>query len=286
MLHQFIKIVVTGLTLLACACSQVPRSTRDQNPVTTPAPQVASDVESCKNSIEYVFDKQVPAIDAARIELLLWNVFKEQRERWKDDWRLLAEGKHLVLLQEAVHSSPSTTTTTALTHWAFAPGYHTGSTLTGVATGSQVPPVVECRLKNTEPWLRTPKASLITQYQLVGSKERLLVANVHSINFSIGVAAFAKQLKQIKHVLAAHNGPIILAGDFNTWNPRRMAILERLATRLRLKPAQFRVDRRRTVFNRPVSHIYTRGLKLNDSVTLPVMTSDHNPIVAEFSVEL
>ena len=278
-------VFVVGV-LLGAACSNAPHSPLGDQARRAPIERVASDKESCNTSIKESIDRQIPALASTTIKLLVWNVFKEQRERWDDDWRLLAQDKHLVLLQEAVHGSQSASVSGELSHWAFAPGYRTSDKLTGVATGSQVPPLVECRLANVEPWLRTPKASLITQYPLVGSDQRLLVANVHAINFSFGVAAFAKQLKQLKEVMSRHRGPVILAGDFNTWNPRRMAILERIARQLRLDPVQFSVDRRRTVFNRPVSHIYTRGLRLNDSTTQAVMTSDHNPIVAEFSVEL
>ena len=285
-LYRSIRVLVVVGILLGVGCANVPPDGQRARDQVTHLIPVARTVESCRNTVRDATQRSGQALPSSAIKMLLWNVFKEQRAHWDDDWSTLARDKHLVLIQEAVHGSRSAGAQGNLSHWAFAPGYQKEGQVTGVATGSQVPPLTQCHLSDLEPWLRTPKASLITQYRLTDSEQRLLVANVHSINFSIGVAAFAKQLKQIKEVLARHRGPIILAGDFNTWNPRREAILDRLAQGLRLEPAEFAIDKRRTVFNRPVSHIYTRGLKLNNSTTLAVTTSDHNPIVAEFSVEL
>jgi endonuclease/exonuclease/phosphatase (EEP) superfamily protein YafD len=112
----------------------------------------------------------------------------------------------------------------------------------------------------------------------------MLVVNIHAINFTLGVADFRKQLEQIRPVLAGHPGPIILSGDFNTWRKKRADILDAFADEFSLIPVEFYNDHRKIFFGRPLDHIFVRGLQIGASDTRQLESSDHNPLLVEFSL--
>jgi endonuclease/exonuclease/phosphatase (EEP) superfamily protein YafD len=45
---------------------------------------------------------------------------------------------------------------------------------------------------------------------------------------------FRAQLAALQGLMAKHTGPILLAGDFNTWNQRRLRLVTALARDLQL----------------------------------------------------
>ena len=70
----------------------------------------------------------------------------------------------------------------------------------------------------------TPKMSLLTTYPLRHTE--LLVANVHALNFQpVFTYMLSSQLGQIKEHVSAHEGPVIVCGDFNTWREDRLAMV-------------------------------------------------------------
>jgi endonuclease/exonuclease/phosphatase (EEP) superfamily protein YafD len=42
-------------------------------------------------------------------------------------------------------------------------------------------------------------------------------------------------LEDLKTILKIHSGPIIMAGDFNTWNETRLQLVEEIASDLKLR---------------------------------------------------
>ena len=121
------------------------------------------------------------------------------------------------------------------------------------------------------------RATSVTLYPLANSDQTLLTVNVHAINFSFGVTAYATQLNAVAGLIAAHRGPVVFGGDLNTWSQRRQRTLEALASDLNLTAVPFSPDYRTTRFNRALDHLYVRGLTWRTTQTLPVTTSDHNP---------
>ena len=121
----------------------------------------------------------------------------------------------------------------------------------------------------------------MTTYPLANTS--LLVVNVHAVNF-VTVSKFARQVEQIVKPVAAHDGPCIVAGDFNTWNEGRWQYLSESmhGAGLARVPAQ---SRRWRHFNRALDHVFYRSLHLMNARTLPhVKSSDHVPLWAEFGV--
>ena len=82
----------------------------------------------------------------------------------------------------------------------------------------------------------------------------------------------------IKSLLASHQGPIIVAGDLNTWSERRQRLVDEFMREHGLEPVVFTPDLRTTVFGRALDHVYVRGLKAENAEVIPVTTSDHNAL--------
>ncbi|MEA3230673.1 MAG: endonuclease/exonuclease/phosphatase family protein, partial [Thermodesulfobacteriota bacterium] len=127
-----------------------------------------------------------------------------------------------------------------------------------------------------------PKTILISKYIIARSIDKLIVANIHGINISLGIGAYQKQLDGLQNILKKHVGPLILAGDFNSWSKERTAIMTRLAENLSLQVLAFNDEDRTTIFGGPVDHILYRGLKPLTYEVHPVSSSDHNPITVTF----
>ena len=222
-------------------------------------------------------------LDAANINFLCWNIKKGLKPNWREDLLDLAEGKDLVIIQEAILHSDLTDAFDESLHCSFSKGYKSKKRTTGVMTISKYEPIKRHHLTCWEPWLATPKCTNITEYALTDTEETLVVVNIHAINFTIGVKQFQKQIDKIRQVLKGHQGPVILSGDFNTWRKKRMKILESLALEQGLDALTFQVDHRKTVFGQMLDHIYVRQLTAESTGTHHVRSSDHNPISAELS---
>ncbi len=153
---------------------------------------------------------------------------------------------------------------------------------TGVLVASTVQPLGSCGLRHSEPIIGVPKTILISKYMITRSIDKLIVANIHGINISLGIGAYQKQLDGLQNILEKHDGPLILAGDFNNWSKGRTKIMTDFAKKLSLHILPIEGERRSTFFGDPVDHILYRGLKPLGYEVYPVTTSDHNPISVTF----
>ena len=141
-----------------------------------------------------------------------------------------------------------------------------------------------CALYAKEPVVQTPKSILVSTYPIAGSHQTLLVANVHGINFTLSLESYRLQFKALHKVLQKHQGPIILAGDFNSWRDERQAILDELSQALSLQQVAYKSHRRVTVLGNPIDHVYYRGLEIIEASSPSVTSSDHNPLLVTFKV--
>ncbi|CAH0992313.1 hypothetical protein SIN8267_02432 [Sinobacterium norvegicum] len=215
-----------------------------------------------------------------RFSVLIWNLQKAQQPALLPELKALSADKDLLLLQEATLSPPLIEKIEREHQLYFAPGYQTAGQDTGVLTASRVEPIGRCNLSSMEPLLRTPKATALSLYAIAGSEQKLLVINIHGVNFSIGIEALKAQIQQSIDWVSEHRGPIIFAGDFNTWSDERQALVDGYAEQLGLRPLSFEQDFRTTVFDLALDHIYVRGLTVVATSTVATTTSDHNPLMA------
>ena len=223
------------------------------------------------------------------IELLLWNVFKCKKKDWERDFVSLVCDKNLVLLQEAILNSPfdALFQQSQQHQWIMARSFRNVRTNieTGVKTGSTVA-ATEHKFSvslHGEPFTKTKKMLLATEYPLfnrgISKREKsLLVINFHLINF-VSFDKFKAHLDQVLHILENHQGPIILAGDFNTWNGKRLNYFKALTHSFSLEEVELSRRPKLGHLFQHLDHIYCRGLEVIDvKVHTEIRSSDHYPI--------
>lgn len=221
-----------------------------------------------------------------RIALLVWNIYKQNKPEWKSVLDNYSADKALILLQEA-------SLTDELRHWMvqsdidsqMVEAFRVFDESAGVMSLSHSMPEQACAHIVTEPWLRLPKSALYTRYPL-SNGESLAVINIHAVNFTIGVEEYEAQLQELYSRVKAHTGPMLLAGDFNTWNESRIAELERIVHILELKAVEFNPDeRKRFVTGLPLDHIYYKNMTLINAKAPFTDASDHSPLMATFNIK-
>lgn len=222
------------------------------------------------------------AVDADEIKILNWNLYKGKRSDWKADLVDFSKEADFVLIQEAVISDELFDSFHQSMTWDVTHGFSTDRVITGVLTASNVASVRRCGFRHKEPLIRTPKTALVTEYPLLDREKNLLVGNIHAINFTWGLTEFRNQLVGVLSLLAAHDGPIILAGDFNTWRDKRVKILFELVDELGLSEVLLEEDHRTQAFGQSLDFIFYKGLICNSAGVFQVSSSDHNPIHAVF----
>jgi endonuclease/exonuclease/phosphatase (EEP) superfamily protein YafD len=275
---RFLLLLGTGAFLAACTTVQTGQEAQAlADSINSPTAE-SREVESCRLLFAAVPDTATVGLNVDEIRVVSWNMQKKSIPNWRADYSRLTDGRDLILIQEASLRVDTVGDLPAAPHWSFAPGYRTGDSITGVLTLSSSQPLARCSFANTEPLLRTPKATSITQFALEGSDETLLVVNVHAVNFSLGLGTYKRQFAQISDVLEGHAGPIILSGDLNTWRAGRTQTVEEMAAELELTAVEFSEDNRTRFLGSPLDHIYVRGLTASNSDSSVVTSSDHNPL--------
>jgi len=224
-------------------------------------------------------------LDPTRIRLVSWNLHKNGDAGWDRDLTRLARDADVMLLQEARGADALVSVLFDAGHrWFLGSAFRLDGNDTGVLTAAPVVPLASCSLRTTEPWLRIPKATMVTALPLLGHTGSLLVANVHAINFTATTVAYKAQLAEIERVLSRHSGPVVMAGDFNTWSAAREAALAGMVSRLGLRAVTFAPDLRTRFMGAAVDHVFVRGLAVAATHVEVVRSSDHHALVVTLSV--
>jgi len=223
------------------------------------------------------------ALDPAAIRLLTWNIHKQDDPGWDRDLASFAATSDIVLLQEAVLAPAlRTVVEDAGMRWVMASSFLYSDIDIGVVTGSRKTPLASCTQRVVEPLIRIPKSAVISWFRVAGQSATLAVVNVHAINFALGLTGYRAQLDALRAALADHPGPIIFAGDLNTWTDARNQVMRDVGTALGLTEITFREDRRSVFLGKQLDHVYARGLELVEADAIPVKSSDHNPVRVTF----
>lgn len=171
--------------------------------------------------------------------------------------------------------------------YAMTPNIQTPNSLYGVLTASShyFNPLRQQLTQCRELGCLTYKASLITLHPL-SSGELLTHLNIHAINF-VPHLLFQRELESISTLLAQQTGPMILSGDFNTWNKKRVATLSQTVKALNLTQVAYPDQRPIKTLNRqPLDYIFYRGLEVLNAEAMQVPTiSDHNPLIVDFQID-
>lgn len=237
---------------------------------------------SCIARLEQSQHQTYPAhyVLPEEVSLVSWNIYKAQHQNLAGDLAHLNSSTDILLLQEALLNEDLVN---LKPFWRFAPGYKSGEQQSGVLTLSRWPATVHCHFAHKEPWLRTPKATNVVEY-LMHDGQRLLAINLHAINFSFGLEDYRNQLDDALAIIEHHKGPVVFAGDLNSWSLRRGKLLDERLKSVGLEAATFSQDNRTRFWGQPLDSVWVRGISINSS-EVPVSTSsDHNPILVSFNM--
>lgn len=216
----------------------------------------------------------------SELNIFVWNVYKGQKEHiFANDFRKHGSGKDFIMLQEALvdNKMPLLWKQDFSTYeWHLAQSFHykKDESSTGVAIGSKYTPkaVDFIRASTREFFWLTPKLTLFSEYELDGKK--VLVVCTHVLNF-VTTGAFTASLYEIAAKISTFEGPVILAGDFNTWNVKRHLIMKSIFRDLQLEHIDLENDGRLL----KLDHVFVRGFEvLKAEVHSSVVSSDHFPL--------
>ena len=227
-------------------------------------------------------------LPSKKIKFLVWNVHKGTEDAFKVEYMALAFGRDIIMNQEVFLDQKMTDVFRFMPHFLFttATSFFSGKEKirTGVANISTVKPEFTDYLRTEilEPVVNSPKVLLINSYPIRFSDKKLTVVNIHGINF-VSNKNFRFELKRIYEKIKDIPSPLVFAGDFNTWNEDRIALLEEYAKKLGLSEARFFPDNRMSFNGHPLDHfLHTPDLKVTEArVDAFYNGSDHKPLQVE-----
>lgn len=280
----YFVIILFSLGLSACISStpyQISSHASDHSIIPTEQSCKTTNI-SQSNNHKLV---QNTGLNTDNISVLNWNVYKGSSNNWNDDFKLLSQDRDILIMQEArLDETFHQILDDQGFHWDLTSAFRYRNSQVGVMTASKVRPIDLCSIHTKEPFIRLPKTLLVSLYPLAGSSEVLLVANLHGINFTFGIKSYQQQINHLQEVLQQHDGPMIVAGDFNSWSDDRMHIIEQLEQELSLEALKYQNHNRTRIFGKAIDHIFYRGLTATDITTPQVTSSDHNPIIVTFRI--
>lgn len=216
-------------------------------------------------------------------QVVVWNIHKaDSEEKWQKDFLNFSKENELLLIQEGYRNHLFEETIGQLTDrfWIFATSFIYKGFNTGVLTSTKTKPQHSKWLRSPgrEPILKSPKMTLVNIFDLDKTGQRLLVANIHGINF-VRNNHFFQQISQVAREIENHDGPVIFAGDFNTWNGSRLQFLMETCKKLGLQEIVFKNDTRK----RKLDHIFYRHITpIKAEILNNVESSDHLPLKVVF----
>lgn len=225
-----------------------------------------------------------------KFKLLVWNILTGHKEKWTSTFKDYQKNHQLILLQETyLTEAQKNIYKDSDLSWDLGNAYLyvKNGVMSGVATGSVARSTEQSYLfsKYKEPIMDVKKITLFSTFRVRGVKKSLLVVNVHAINFVFDHIYF-EQLSNIEIKLRNHKGPLILAGDFNSFNLAKLKFLRMIAEKHGLKEVEFKLDRRKSFNSFPLDHVFVRGFGvLNSEVFDSSVASDHNAISVELEVQ-
>jgi len=230
--------------------------------------------------------EQSQGLNPDNITFLNWNIYKGNGENWKQDLSSFAREHDLMTIQEAMLDEHLTEVLDAHDfNWTMHAAFHLNGVAAGVMNVASTDFLHSCGFSVNEPIIRIPKAVLVSYYAIEGTDEKLLVANIHGINFTLGVEAYRKQLDQLYDSITHHDGPMIVAGDFNSWSRERVLQMQFFVDRLALLKIEYVINNKTHVFGNAIDHVFYRQLELVNNEVIQVSSSDHNPISVSFRLQ-
>ena len=225
------------------------------------------------------------SLDPDNISLLNWNIYKGKRNDWDKDLHDFITEIDIVTIQEAhLNYKLKSILQNNNYQWTLNTAFHLKNIPAGVMTASRIPALDIHGLRHREPLIRTHKTTLVSYYPIKGFDNTLLVANIHSINFTFGTYAYKKQIEHLFNIVKKHDGPVLIAGDFNTWSHARKKAMGKLVDSTKLVSLDYTSHNRTHVLGHAIDHVFFRGLHPLTHHSWHVESSDHNPTRAQFKL--
>lgn len=221
--------------------------------------------------------------------LLSWNIYKKNHKRIMRsyfDHLILMHPVEYLLLQESYFLSNTYHSTSKYEqhHYANLNFKHKAFGLLNASRILSLQSKYEVT-RYKEFLLNTRKAFLANLYPSFIKNETLMLINIHAINFR-STLIYQKELERLRFFIHEYKGPLIIAGDFNTWNRARLLLLYKVMRTLSLKAVHFHKYKNLIKCFRgyPLDHIFYRGLTVKSAQVLNCeKISDHNPLYVSFS---
>lgn len=280
--------LVSTTVLVYCGCVSIP-----QLPYLVSVSEGAGEIQpavSCGaekfSSAGHNGDGGGRAIDPAGFVLFNWNIKKNSRQGWRKDLASLAHGADIVTLQESRYTDElQAVLAEGGYRWELAASFLYRGRETGVLTAAKAAGDASCVSRVAEPWVDVPKMALASLFPVAGGAGKLLVVNAHLVNLGVAEGRYSSQLDELERLMAAQVGPLVLAGDFNTWSGGRQGAVAAMVESLGLREVVYDEGEPAAFFGSHVDHVFYRGLTVRASRAIRVDSSDHFPLLVEFEVE-
>ena len=284
----FKNLILVVLMLLPVACAYTSSNVHLVSNASANTNGAGKETTSCESTSEVdksLVSAQVSTqgLNPENISFLNWNIYKADGKNWQRDLSAFAQSHNVMTIQEATLDKDFTD---LLEHydfsWTMNTAFSFNGTVAGVMTAAVSGAIHSCGFQVKEPIIRIPKSTLISYYAISGTDEKLLVANIHGINFTLGLDVYRDQLERLYHAVEHHHGPMIIAGDFNSWSDDRVEAVEKIVQRLSLFRLEYLDNNKTHVFGHAIDHVFYRQLDLISNRVWQVSSSDHNPISVSF----
>lgn len=234
------------------------------------------------------------ALNPNEIDLLVWNTYKGQNPSWTQDFSFLVLDKEIVVLQEAILNDimKPVFENQSEFHYKIATSFiYTKTNIpTGTATGSVVYPTnfYFKKTRDVEAVGFTPKVTLFTEYALKGRSDKLLVINIHALN-SVPAFILKRHINDAKVEIEKHKGPVVFAGDFNTWSWLKLRVMRKTLEKLGMTEVQFPNGGERmrsSISNNIIDYIWVKGIDYSDSwVWGNLEGADHKALTVRLKIK-
>ena len=246
-------------------------------------------IPKIENSLIEYNQFEYQSIDPDDINILVWNVKKLQNKNILDELVVYSQNTDFLLIQESLNIK-KLENFYKLENWgnytAVSFIYTRSKLKTGVSISSKVKPhfVDFKRSFQRELYFTTPKNLIFSYYPIKNNSQKLLIINIHALNF-VKTSTLLGQLKLTQNIINEHQGPIIFAGDFNTWSKSKIYNVKLYMEKMGLQEVEFSNghDRSRSPNGHYLDYIFTKNLiTKNANVISDSITSDHKPLRASF----
>lgn len=221
------------------------------------------------------------------LKILIWNIYKGQRDNFLPVFIQEAPKFDLIVLQEIDENIFKSKIIPKLDGFqaTLSRSFKIANSATGIAILSRFKYLdfQSIQSLDTEPIVNTPKMIQVNYFEVKNNKA-LMVIDIHALNF-VGIKKFKSQFKSLKKFLNKHQGPILFAGDFNTWSKERLEYVDKFTKKYQLSPIKFENEKdipRKSFLGSALDHAYIRGLKvIRARVRNMQSASDHQALEIE-----